>query len=125
MIKFLCDVHIPYRLAKWLEQQGMQALHVNRLPKKWHTSDQEICRYANQNDCIVVTKDVDFRNSYFLQQTPHKLIRIELGNISNTQLLALFEQHLGLIQNYFEACQIGYLEISQDGITLYPDMKSS
>ncbi|WP_409049702.1 DUF5615 family PIN-like protein [Runella sp. MFBS21] len=32
---------------------------------------------------MVVTKDEDFRNSFFLQHTPRKLIRIILGNISN------------------------------------------
>ncbi|SEH05674.1 Uncharacterised protein [Candidatus Venteria ishoeyi] len=118
-MKFLCDVHIPYRLVKWLEQQGMEALHVNRLPDKWHTTDQDICQYADKHDCIVISKDADFRATYFVRKTPRKLIRIELGNLSNAQLLALFTQHLDLIQDYFTR-QTGYLELGNEGVTLYP-----
>ncbi|GEM_PF-3467940 len=31
MIKFLCDVHIAYRITKFLATQGVEAEHVNRI----------------------------------------------------------------------------------------------
>lgn len=95
---FLCDVHIPIKLAKFLQARGHSAKHVNQLPAKWHTGDSEICEIADRNECIVITKDEDFRASFLLRRTPRKLIRISLGNISNTALIELFSEHLTLIE---------------------------
>lgn len=116
-MKFLCDVHIPYRLVNWLREQKIEAMHVNRLPNQWYTTDNEICQYADIHGYIVVSKDMDFRNSHFLQNTPHKLIRVILGNISNDELIALFAQHLALFQEYFK--KDGYLELDKDVINLF------
>jgi predicted nuclease of predicted toxin-antitoxin system len=35
-MRFLCDVHIPIRLVKWLIAQNHEAQHVNRLPDSFH-----------------------------------------------------------------------------------------
>ena len=51
-MKILCDVHMPYRLVSWLREQGIEATHVNRLPEQWHTTDNEICRYADEHDYV-------------------------------------------------------------------------
>jgi predicted nuclease of predicted toxin-antitoxin system len=123
-MKLLCDVHIPYRLVKWLENQDVEAMHVNHLPDKWHTSDVNICRYADINDYVVVSKDADFRNSHFLHHTPRKLIRIALGNLSNEALITLFAQYLVLFQEYF-AHGDGYIELHPNQITLYPQESSA
>ncbi|GGM81072.1 hypothetical protein GCM10010967_11090 [Dyadobacter beijingensis] len=96
-MNFLCGVHIPIKLAKFLPSKGHSAKHVNQLPAKWHTNDSEICLITNQNECIVITKDEDFRASFLLKRTPRKLIHISLGNISNNALIELFSRHLELI----------------------------
>lgn len=36
-MKFLCDVHISYKVCKFLEQYGHQAIHVNTILDKWFT----------------------------------------------------------------------------------------
>lgn len=97
-MNFLCDVHIPIKLAKFLQGKGHSAKHVNQLPAKWHTDDSEICTIADRNECIVITKDEDFRASFLLKRTPRRLIRISLGNISTNALIELFSQHLALIE---------------------------
>lgn len=96
-MKFLCDVHIPLKLVRYLSAQGYEALHVNQLPNKWFTSDREICQFADISQLIVVTKDEDFRNSFLLRGTPKKLIRIVLGNISNEKLIELIDKNLPLL----------------------------
>ena len=58
----------------------------------------EICAIADANDLIVITKDEDFRSSFFLKNSPNKLIRVVLGNISNQDLLALFEKYEFLVE---------------------------
>jgi predicted nuclease of predicted toxin-antitoxin system len=116
-MKFICDVHISYKLVKFLTTNGFDALHVNVLENKWHTKDNEICRFADANNLIVITKDEDFRNSFFLHRSPRKLVRILLGNISNTNLLFLFEKHLPLIENLNKNDRF-YLELGST-ITVY------
>lgn len=94
---FICDVHISIKVAKFLESCGHSAVHANSLPSKWYSSDSEICEFADQHQLIVITKDEDFRSSFLLKQTPRKLIRIVLGNISNQKLIEVLEKNFPLI----------------------------
>ena len=112
---FLCDVHIPIKLAKFLSGLGHNAIHVNSLPQKWHSTDHEICRVADKQNLIVITKDEDFRNSFLLRQTPKKLIRIALGNISNQMLIELFDRNLQIIAKLSDE-QAFYLELGDSAI---------
>lgn len=59
--------------------------------------DAEICKYADENNFVVITKDEDFKNSHFINNTPKKVIRVTLGNISNSELLELFLKYLPFI----------------------------
>lgn len=93
-MKFLCDVHIPYHLSKFLVELGHESFHVNHILQKWNTSDSEICRFADENKLTLITKDADFRNSFFIKKTPKKLIKINLGNISNEELKTIFQKYM-------------------------------
>ncbi|MCK5211003.1 MAG: DUF5615 family PIN-like protein [Cyclobacteriaceae bacterium] len=97
-MKFLCDVHISYKIVKFLNSLSFQTIHVNEILDKWHTTDLEICSYADEHNMIVITKDYDFRDSFYLNNTPKKLIKINLGNISNSQLVHLLSENLRAIQ---------------------------
>lgn len=83
-MKFLCDVHISYKVTNYLISLGFEAIHVNEILDKWHTKDKDIRRFSDANDLIVITKDADFKNSFLISNTPNKLVKINLGNISNT-----------------------------------------
>lgn len=96
-MRFLCDVHIPIRLSKRFEELGHQSEHVNSILSKWNTQDEEITTYVDTHGAILISKDQDFRNSFLLQHVPRKLIKINLGNISNMELLNIFENHLAQI----------------------------
>ena len=93
-MKFICDVHISYKLVNHLRILGFEVFHINEILDKWLTSDSKICNYADQNDFIVVTKDSDFRNSFYIKKSPKKLIKINLGNISNQELIKIFSDNL-------------------------------
>jgi predicted nuclease of predicted toxin-antitoxin system len=97
-MKILCDVHISYKIVRFLKEKGIEAVHVNELPDKWHTKDAVISNYADSEGFTVITKDVDFKNSHFIQNKPRRLIRIALGNISNKDLLYIFERYLTIFQ---------------------------
>jgi len=112
---FLCDVHIPIKLSKRLEHLGHQSEHVNNILDKWHTSDQDIIRYVDAIHGILITKDQDFRNSYLLNRTPRKLIKISLGNISNEVLLQIIEKHISRISSLDMQYPSFMIEINLDG----------
>ena len=97
-MKVLCDVHIFYKIVRFFKKKGIEAVYVNELPDKWFTKDNIISRLADAEGFTVITKDIDFKNSHFIQNSPLRLIRIALGNISNQELLDIFENHLDLIK---------------------------
>lgn len=97
-MNFLIDVHLPISLSKFLNnQQDCSSVHVNQILQKWHTTDALICKYADENSMVIITKDEDFKNSHFVKKTPKKVIRVTLGNISNSDLIALFDKYLPFI----------------------------
>lgn len=95
-MKVLCDVHISYKLVRFFKEKGIEAVHVNELPDKWFTKDIMISRFADAEGFTVISKDMDFKNSHFLQNTPLRLIRITLGNISNKELRSIFDTNFDL-----------------------------
>jgi predicted nuclease of predicted toxin-antitoxin system len=119
-MKILCDVHIPYKLVNFLRNQGIEAVHVNRILAKWYTKDSDICQYADNNDYVVVTKDVDFRNSHFVKGSPRKLLRVNLGNISNQELIQIVGDNLKVLTGNF-ATGTCYVEINRHQMMLVKD----
>lgn len=97
-MRFLCDVHISYKIVNHLNAIGFETIHVNEILNKWFTKDKDICHYADSNDLILITKDSDFRDSYFVKNTPKKLIKINLGNISNVELIKVLSDNISSIQ---------------------------
>ncbi len=70
-MNFLLDVHLPISLSKFLgKQSNYNTIHVNQILQKWRTRDLDICKYADENDFTVITKDQDFKDSHFISQTP-------------------------------------------------------
>jgi predicted nuclease of predicted toxin-antitoxin system len=61
----------------------------------------------------LITKDADFKDSHFLQNTPKKLLKISLGNIPTSDLLELLQTHLVLIQAKNELSKF-FIEINPD-----------
>jgi len=115
-MKFLCDVHISYKIVNYLITLSFETIHVNAILKKWNTSDNDICKYADSHDHIVISKDSDFRDSYFVRKTPKKLIKINLGNISNQKLIIILEQNIDSIKK-LDSNSAFLVEIDKDNVT--------
>ncbi len=97
-MKFLCDVHVSYKLVKYLRALSIETSHVNEILNKWHTTDKDICSYADKIDLIVITKDADFRNSFLINNTPKKLVKVNLGNISTRVFIEVISNNLDAIK---------------------------
>ena len=72
-MNFILDAHLPQRLVRLLRHHGHQAFHTRELPQQNQTGDTEIMQFADAHDCIVVTKDADFVDAFYLQHRPQKL----------------------------------------------------
>lgn len=110
-MKFLCDVHISIKLAKHLNNKGFECIHINTVLDKWFTSDIAISKYSDSNDFALITKDFDFKNSFLVNKTPKKLIKTNLGNISNTQLIEIFDRYISEIETIHNNHNLYMIEI--------------
>ena len=115
-MKFLVDAQLPRRLADWLRSQNLDAVHTLDFPKGNNTPDSEVARIADTQCRILITKDIDFVQSFVLKRIPKKLLLLTTGNISNTQLLLVFEKNLHpLVQRLEDA---NFIELNQNQLII-------
>ncbi|MPR32660.1 DUF5615 family PIN-like protein [Salmonirosea aquatica] len=117
-MKALCDVHIAFKVVYFLQKNGIETKHVNELPNGCFTADPEICDFADQGDYVMITKDADFLDSFLLQKSPRKLLKINLGNITTSRLIAILEENIDYLKSFFETNE-GCIEIYSDRIFAY------
>ncbi len=103
MMKVLCDVHIAFKIVRFFESNDIEAVHVNDILDGDTSTDQDICAYADEYEYTVISKDSDFKNSHFIENTPARLIKVNLGNLSTRQLISILETHLDWIVELFES----------------------
>ena len=116
-MKFLVDAQLPVRLARRLAPVGHDVVHTSELPAGNRTTDADICRLADAEDRVVVTKDRDFRDSHLLRSTPRRLLIVATGNINNEALLRLFDEHLDAVIAALEEAR--YVEIGSDRLIVH------
>lgn len=114
-MKFLCDVNIAIRVAKFLAAQGAEVAHVNQLRERWNTSDQKIREMADAQQAIVVSKDSDFRDSFLLRGTPKKLVHVCLGNAATDDIIELPRLDWSVLLRYVANDRF-YLELNYHGL---------
>lgn len=72
MLNFLCDVHISLKIKRALGSLGYVAKHANELPNSDTSTDKEIAQYCLENDCILISRDYDFVDSYLFKKISPK-----------------------------------------------------
>ena len=76
MADFLIDVNLPYYFSLWSNENYIHQKDIN---DEW--TDEQIWKYAQENNLTVVTKDSDFSNKILLHTPPPKVIHIRIGNM--------------------------------------------
>jgi predicted nuclease of predicted toxin-antitoxin system len=114
-MKFLVDAQLPSSLSSFLKSRGYNSIHTDDLPNKERTTDFEIRTIADSDERTVITKDYDFLDSYYFQNSPKKLLLITTGNIKNQKLLDIFEVNLDQIVQLFR--EYSFVELSNHEIT--------
>lgn len=105
-MKFIIDAQLPKRLSSKLTDMGYDSVHTLDLPLKNKTSDSQISELSMSEGRIVISKDSDFYNRYLQKAEPYKLIYLTTGNISNNELMELFEKNLPKILHEIEYGQV-------------------
>ncbi len=100
-MKWLIDAQLPRRLAVRLTDLGHDAIHTLDLLRRNRSTDSDICRIADASGRILVSKDRDFLDSFYINGTPSQLLWVPIGNITNTELLIRFESLLPDLQEAF------------------------
>ncbi len=113
-MKFLLDANLPFKLAKFLNAKGFDIIHTDNLPNKERTTDKELRNISFAENRIIITKDSDFLDSHLIQGIPHKLLLVATGNITNTDLIALFEKYFDSIAQLFNTYDL--IELNNDSI---------
>lgn len=116
-MKFLVDAQLPRRLCHRLRECGYDAMHTLDLPLGNRTSDAEIIRITDTERRVVVTKDDDFVQSFWLRNQPQRLLLIATGNIGNAELCRLIVAALPAMVEAFGTAQ--YLEISHTSMIIH------
>ncbi len=116
-MKFLIDAQLPVRLSYLLKSTGHDSIHTKELSLQNATPDQEINAISLREERIVITKDSDFWDSFYIRQEPYKLLLVTTGNISNKALETLFIKNLEQLVLLFE--QYSLIEMSQDTVTVH------
>ena len=59
-------------------------------------------KLCNQDDRALLTKDADFQLAFELGKGPSKLLLVTTGNISNSELVMLFQKNMPAILSELE-----------------------
>lgn len=113
-MRFLIDANLPYKLAQILKIKGFEILHTDDLPNKERTTDNELRKLSVGMDYVVITKDSDFLDSHLIQGIPSKLLIVTTGNITNKDLLSLFDKYFEIIVQLFDIYNL--IELNNDQI---------
>ena len=116
-MKFLVDAQLPAKLAQLLRTAGHDAVHTSEAPEGNRTTDQALAQKADGEDRVVVTKDREFRDGYLLSRSPRNMLVVTTGNITNRELLVLFDGNLtAIVEALSESL---FVELSPAGLILH------
>ena len=96
-MKFLVDAQVPRQLARQLTAAGHDAIQTLDLPNGNRTADDEIAGRADREGRVLITKDSDFVASFWLADSPSRLLLISTGNSTNEQLQGLFDANMAAL----------------------------
>jgi predicted nuclease of predicted toxin-antitoxin system len=116
-MKFIVDAQLPRRLSHEIAALGDDAVHTLDLPMGNLTADSTILQIASREGRVIVTKDSDFVDSFFLRGEPAKLLFITTGNISNNDLIHLLRTQSQQVRTML--VQGDFVEISRSALTLH------
>lgn len=109
-MKLLLDQNLSRRLLPALEPHFPGSSQTALLGLDM-ANDLEVWSVARESAFAIVTKDADFIEMALIKGWPPKIIRLDLGNVSNDVILACLLKHRDAIAAFLSAGEDGVLEI--------------
>lgn len=116
-MKFLINANLPLALIQQLNALGYDATHTRDMPKGNQSIDKEICALSIREQRILITKDRDFLDTFFVKQGPYKLLLVTTGNISNYDLEELLFRNIEQIERAFD--EYDFIELNRTELILH------
>lgn len=107
-MRLLFDQNLSPRLVHRLSDVYPDASHVSSVGMD-RASDDEIWRYARENDCIIVTSDADFSDLAALHGFPPRVVWLRLGNSTTDQIESTLRKSFQPIQAMVGDAAVGVL----------------
>jgi len=101
-LKFIVDTQLPPILSTYLKHLGFDSIHTSDFINGHLLNDIEIIEIAKKESRIIITKDKDFYDHFFLFGPPPKVLLIKTGNISNDNLIVLIKRTINKFIYNFE-----------------------
>jgi len=101
-VKFIVDNQLPVALAEYIRHRGSDCQHVLDLDMG-EAADSEVCRYAEAEERVVISKDEDFLYFAKRRETKIQVIWVRLGNCRTAALLSAFERSWARIESCLKA----------------------
>ena len=118
MLRFIVDTQLPPSLAEFFKRRGFDAIHVVNCPEGTLTSDKEIINIATEEKRIIITKDSDFMDYYFLKGYPPAVLLLQVGNIKNKELFLMLNEYMEQIISLFST-QTKFLIVQNNKIIFF------
>jgi len=112
MMKLLFDQNISPKILKNLPSQLSQSQQV-RFVELEDASDMESFKYAKNQGFTIVTFDSDFVDLNALFGTPPKVIYLNTGNLTTSNIAQLIEKNMLRIGHYLKHNSDETLEIAR------------
>lgn len=101
-MNFLVDNQLPLALAQHLRTLGLDCQHVFDVGLT-EAPDAEICRYAEAQARVIITKDEDFLHLASRPDAKIKVVWVRLGNCRTSALISTFEKFWPTLKSCLEA----------------------
>ena len=100
-MKLLFDENLSPVLPRLLTDLFPNSVHVRNVGMK-ATDDPIVWNYAKDNNCIIVSKDVDMHDLSLVFGNPPKVVWLRLGNCSTRQVEELLRRYFNVIKIFYE-----------------------
>ena len=100
-LSFLVDVNLPKYFSFFNNADFIFVSDINL-----RMTDTEIWNYALENNCVILTKDVDFYNRFLVSEKTPKVIFFQLGNYSLKQLYDYFNANWGKLKTEISSSKL-------------------
>jgi len=85
-LRFIVDAQLPPALARALERQGFEAVHVFDM-SLWSATDTTIWKRAIDEAAVIITKDADFAAFRATKKSGPPVVWLRVGNTANEFLI--------------------------------------